>query len=78
MLRSVQAIKEHYPVNMINGIVSVPPTRSGPLVEVFAHTVADMLQIGYIPALTKIRITREQKDFTNWVQKVDNVKGAST
>ena len=26
--------------------------------------------------LVKVRSTREQKDFTNWVQKADNVKGA--
>ena len=76
VLRAVQVIKERYPVNAINGIISVPPTRSGSLVETFARKVADMLQIAYIPALVKIRTTREQKDFTNWVQKADNVKGA--
>lgn len=76
VLRAVQVIKERYPVNAINGIVSVPPTRSGPLVETFVRKVAAMLQISYIPVLVKVRITKEQKDFTNWVQKADNVKGA--
>lgn len=45
VLRAVQVIKERYPVNAINGIISVPPTRSGSLVETFARKVADMLQI---------------------------------
>ena len=42
VLRAVQVIKERYPVNAINGIISVPPTRSGKLVETFARKVADL------------------------------------
>ena len=76
VFRAVEVIKKHYPVHTIDGVVSVPPTRSGKLVEIFARQVADMLHVNYISALVKIRATGEQKDFTNWVQKADNVKGA--
>ncbi len=60
----------------INGIVSVPPTKSGKLVEVFARRIADMLHIRYLPVLVKVRSTEEQKNFTNAVQKEHNVKNA--
>jgi ATP-dependent DNA helicase RecQ len=65
-----------YPVGMIDAIVSVPSTRSGSLVEDFAKQVASELKIVYLPALIKIRTTREQKELSNRVQKEDNVKGA--
>jgi ATP-dependent DNA helicase RecQ len=54
----------------------VPSTRSGSLVEDFARQVASELKIAYLPALIKIRATREQKELSNRVQKKDNVKGA--
>ena len=76
--RSVEVIKSRYPIGVIDGIVSVPPTKSGLLVETFARQVANQLGIEYIDVLAKVRPTREQKDFTNWRQKSENVKGAFT
>lgn len=60
----------------IDAIVSVPPTRSGILVEDFARQVADQLGVEYVSVLAKVRATQEQKYLTNWLQKADNVKGA--
>jgi len=54
----------------------VPPTSNGTLVEDFARWVAAQLGIAYLPALTKIRATREQKECTNRLQKQTNVEGA--
>ena len=76
VLLSVNLIREHYPMQTINAIVSVPPTQSGKLVENFARRVATMLQVDYIPALIKVRTTGEQKNFANRVQKEENVKNA--
>ena len=73
---AVDAIRKNYPIQVISGIVSVPPTKSGKLVEDFARQVAAMLHIEYIPALTKVRVTGEQKSFANKVQKEENVKNA--
>lgn len=74
--RAVEVIQTRYPIEAIDGIVSVPPTKSGVLVEVFARQVADLLRKEYFPVLTKARTTQEQKKLTNHVQKADNVKGA--
>ena len=74
--RAVKIIRDRYPLDKIDGIVSVPSTCSGSLVAIFAQSVADALQVEYIAALSKARSTREQKNFTNWVQKKDNVKDA--
>lgn len=74
--RAVEVIRSRYPIGIIDGIVSVPPTKSGKLVENFAWQVAVSLSLVYIPAVVKIRNTREQKDCTNWLQKADNVKDA--
>ena len=71
-----ELVRTRYPVDAINGIVSVPPTKSGPLVEMFARQVAAKLGIEYLSVITKVRPTQEQKNFTNRVQKADNVKGA--
>ena len=76
VLRGVDLICTRYPVQSINGIVSVPPTKSGLLVETFARQVADRLDIEYLPVLMKVRPTQEQKNLTNWVQKMMNVKHA--
>ncbi len=73
---AIDVINTCYPVGSINAIVSVPSTRSGSLVEDFAKQVASELNITYLPALIKIRETREQKELSNRVQKEDNVKGA--
>lgn len=74
--RAVKVLRKRYPLDTINGIVSVPPTRSGNLVEMFARRVAATLHITYLPVIQKIRPTQEQKIFTNKVQKGDNVKNA--
>jgi ATP-dependent DNA helicase RecQ len=74
--RAVEIIRDRYPIEAINGIVSVPPTRSGMLVESFARQVAAQLGVEYLAALEKVRITQEQKYLKNWLQKSDNVKGA--
>jgi ATP-dependent DNA helicase RecQ len=74
--RAVEIIRHRYPIEAINGIVSVPPTRSGMLVESFARQIAAQLGVEYLAALEKVRITREQKSLKNWLQKADNVKGA--
>ncbi|HEU5381071.1 MAG TPA: RecQ family ATP-dependent DNA helicase [Ktedonobacteraceae bacterium] len=76
--RSVDLIRTRYPLHEIQGIVSVPPTVSGNLVEDFARRIATGLGVVYIPALTKQRSTKEQKICTNFIQKQENVKGAFT
>lgn len=74
--RGVEIIRARYPIEAIDGIVSVPPTRSGPLVETFARQLAGQLGIAYMPVIEKVRETYEQKSLSNWVQKKENVKGA--
>ncbi len=76
VLRAVDVIRTRYPLDSINGIVSIPPTRSGMLVETFARQVADLLGLEYLSVLTKVRQTQEQKSLSNWLQKADNVKNA--
>jgi ATP-dependent DNA helicase RecQ len=76
VMRAVEVLRTRYPIAKINGIISVPPTRSGPLVENFARQVAAIVNIEYVPALAKIRATLEQKSLRNRLQKEDNVKGA--
>src|SRR5579885_2050086 len=76
VIRAAETIRTCYPIAEISGIVSVPPTKSGSLVEVFARQVADRLGVEYLPVIMKVRQTGEQKSFTNRLQKEDNVKGA--
>ncbi|GLV59821.1 ATP-dependent DNA helicase RecG [Dictyobacter sp. S3.2.2.5] len=74
--RAVEVIREQYPLHLIDIITSIPPTKSGDLVETFAKSIADMLSITYVRALRKARETREQKEFVNKVQKERNIKNA--
>ena len=74
--RAVDVVRTRYPLEAIDGIVSVPPTRSGILVESFARQVSEALGLKYLSVLTKVRQTQEQKSLTNRVQKADNVKDA--
>ncbi|HVB20675.1 MAG TPA: RecQ family ATP-dependent DNA helicase [Ktedonobacteraceae bacterium] len=74
--QAVEIIRTRYPVDTIDAMVSVPPTRSGDLVEAFARQVAAQLGKEYLPVLEKLRVTQEQKLLTNWIQKRDNVNGA--
>ncbi len=74
--RAIDVVRTRYPLEAIDGIVSVPPTRSGMLVENFARQVADILGLEYLSVLAKVRQTQEQKSLSNWLQKADNVKNA--
>jgi ATP-dependent DNA helicase RecQ len=74
--RTIDVLRTRYPIAEINGVVGIPPTRSGTLVEDFARQVAAMLNIEYLPVLVKVRDTLEQKSLKNRLQKEDNVKGA--
>ena len=74
--RAVEVIRTRYPIKEINGIVSVPPTKSGVLVETFARRIAEQLALEYVPVIAKVRETYEQKSLTNWMQKKENVKAA--
>lgn len=76
VMRAVEVIRSRYPIEAINAIVSVPPTKSGTLVESFALQVAEQLGVEYLAVIGKVRVTQEQKHLTNWLQKADNVKGA--
>jgi ATP-dependent DNA helicase RecQ len=76
LMRAVEIIRTRYPLEEINGIVSVPPTKSGMLVETFARRVAEQLALEYVLVVAKVRETYEQKSLTNWVQKKENVKAA--
>src|SRR5258705_12477697 len=73
--RAVEVLHRCYPIAEIKGILSIPPTRSGTLVEDFAKQVAAMVNIEYLPVLIKIRDTLEQKYLKNRLQKEDNVNG---
>ena len=74
--QAVEIIRTRYPVDMIDAVVSVPPTKSGVLVETFARQVAAQLGKEYASVLGKSRATQEQKMLTNRIQKRDNVNGA--
>lgn len=74
--RAVEVVHTRYPMNEIGAIVSVPPTRSGALVEDFARRVAAYVGKPYLSALVKRRETQEQKVWTNSLQKKENVRGA--
>lgn len=76
VIRAVEVIRMHYLMQAIDGIVSVPPTKSGPLVENSARRLASALRNKYLPVILKISLTGEQKNFTNSVQKEENVKNA--
>jgi ATP-dependent DNA helicase RecQ len=74
--RAVELVRARYPLAELDGVVSVPPTKSGNLVEDFARRVASQLGLSFLAILSKQRITREQKLCTNSVQKKENVRGA--
>jgi len=76
VLLAMDMIRKQYPIQTISGVVSVPPTKSGKLVEDFARRIAALLGVEYVSALRKVRSTGEQKSFANRVQKEENVKNA--
>ncbi|MBV9616981.1 MAG: hypothetical protein JO031_16120, partial [Ktedonobacteraceae bacterium] len=73
VMRAVEIIRTRYPVQIIEGVVSVPSTQGNMLVEMFARQVAERLGIAYLPVLTKARTTEKQKRLTNRMQKITNV-----
>jgi len=56
-------------------VLFVPPTKSGKLVENFAHKIALTLKLPISP-LVKTRNTKEQKIFQNGALKSENIKDA--
>lgn len=76
ILRAVEIVRTRYPIEELRCVTSVPPTKSGTLVEDFARRVANILGLKYVSIVTKQRVTQEQKTCTNAVQKKENVKGA--
>lgn len=56
--------------------VSVPPTKSGDLVENFAKRLCKKIGIPLRSSIIKIKQTKEQKVFRNGYAKKNNLKGA--
>jgi predicted amidophosphoribosyltransferase len=69
-------IQQRFAGDGLEGIVPVPSTVSGSLVDDFAGRLAARLGVPLVPALRKVRPTQPQKDFTNAAQKAENIKGA--
>jgi ATP-dependent DNA helicase RecQ len=69
-------IQQRFAGDGLEGIVPIPSTVSGSLVDDFAGRLAVRLGIPLVPALRKVRPTQPQKDFTNAAQKAENIKGA--
>ncbi|GIV08093.1 MAG: ATP-dependent DNA helicase RecG [Fimbriimonadales bacterium] len=73
---SASLIRQSFPIAELHGVVPIPSTISGSLVEDFAARLAGRLGIPIRRALQKTRDTSPQKDFTNTVQKTKNIEGA--
>jgi ATP-dependent DNA helicase RecQ len=73
VMRAVEIVRTRYPIQSIEGVVSVPPTQRSMLVEMFARQVAERLGMPYLPVLVKARTTEKQKRLTNSLQKMTNV-----
>jgi ATP-dependent DNA helicase RecQ len=69
-------IQQRFAGDGLEGIVPIPSTVSGSLVDDFAGRLAARLGVPLVPALRKVRPTQPQKDFTNATQKAENIKGA--
>lgn len=76
VVRAAEIIGTRYPIGEISGIVCVPPTKSGGLVEDYSRRLAMQLNRAYLPLVRKVRATREQKEMANRLQKKENVKDA--
>lgn len=70
----VKAYEEYFIEKDFDLIIYVPPTESGELVKNFAEKISNILSIPLSEGLTKIRNTKPQKIFQNYVLKKDNVK----
>ncbi|MFN7162890.1 MAG: ComF family protein, partial [Fimbriimonadales bacterium] len=69
-------IRALLPPDALQGVVPIPSTVSGNLVEDFAARLAQQLGVPIRNALRKTRETQPQKEFTNSVQKAKNIDGA--
>ncbi|BCW96626.1 MAG: RecQ family ATP-dependent DNA helicase [Fimbriimonadales bacterium] len=74
--QSAALIRQRFAGVALDGIVPVPSTTSGSLVEEFAHRLAARLGLPLLRALSKARATDPQKQFTNAAQKSKNIEGA--
>ncbi len=74
--QSATLIAESFPVAELRGVVPIPSTISGSLVDDFAARLARRLGVPFVPALAKTRATQPQKEFKNAVQKAKNIEGA--
>lgn len=75
VLRAAEIAQTCYPVQNFHAVASIPPTKSGTLVEDFAQQIAERLGVEYFPSLVKTRPTYLQMRLTNRVQKANNVQG---
>ncbi|MCX7924266.1 MAG: RecQ family ATP-dependent DNA helicase [Fimbriimonadales bacterium] len=74
--QSAAFLAESFPIAALQGVVPIPSTVSGSLVDDFAGRLAQRLGVPLLRALVKTRATQPQKDFKNAVQKAKNIEGA--
>jgi ATP-dependent DNA helicase RecQ len=74
--RSATLIKSAFPCDELQGVIPIPSTVSGGLVDDFALRLAQRLGVPLRRALRKTRHTQPQKDFKNAVQKAKNIEDA--
>src|SRR3954468_6087959 len=60
----------------VGWVTAVPSTRSGTLVPDFAQRLASALGLPFQPTLERVRDAPPQREMTNSVQQVANVRGA--
>lgn len=73
---SATTIRKYWAEVKFTGVVAVPSTRSGNLVEGFARRLAKSLDVPFLDVVAKVRETAPQKEFTNRTQKRHNLKDA--
>ncbi len=73
---SAQVVRRYWAGVEFTGVVAVPSTKSGSLVEDFARRLAQSLGLPFRNVLGKVKVTKQQKEFTNRTQKRENLKGA--
>jgi ATP-dependent DNA helicase RecQ len=60
----------------VGWVTAVPSARTGALVPDFAHRLAQALGLPFHPVLERVRDAPPQREMTNSVQQVANVRGA--
>lgn len=73
---SAQAVRKYWAEVRFTGVIAVPSTKSGNLVEDFARRLAQSLDVPFLNVLCKVKTTRPQKELTNRTQKRENLKDA--